>query len=605
MVGFFRSCIEWGCNFFRSQGRRQMLRSGDGVDSGRSKKIMLVGQPNVGKSSIFNALSRKYVDVSNYSGTTVSISRTKISIGGISGDLLDAPGIYDLHGRGSDDEMVTKKMLSEADLVINVVNALMLERDLRLTLQLLHMNIKTILVVNQMDEAEKRGFSVDAQKLSQFLGIPVIKTVAPKSLGTPELLTALVEAVSNDFSADSFSETELRRSDIDELVSQVTTKSIPESSEEKVFPDTVLLNPYFAWPIALLIFFLMFKFLGIYVAGDLVDYLSSFFGFTYEAAVSAALADCSPFIKRVLLGDFGILTMELKTLFVVLLPLVTAYNAAMSLLEDSGYLPRLSVLTDNFFSHLGLNGKAAIPILLGFGCSTMGIFSTRMLETKKDRTIATAIIGIAIPCAAQQGIIIALLSFTNSYEIWLVYIFVMLAVICVTGKVLDFFLSSKNSYLLMDIPPLRFPSLRNCVRKTVFRSVGFIRSMLFMFTITCLIMTVLNEFRVLYYIQNSMAPLIENMLNLPKDFANIFVMGMIRKDVAAASLLQMSGIGAQSALTNIQILTATVVISLFVPCINALVVIFKERGWREAVALWFASFFISIFVGWLLTISIA
>jgi ferrous iron transport protein B len=553
------------------------------------------------------------VDVSNYSGTTVSISRTKISASEISGNLVDTPGIYSMHGRSSDDEMVTKKILNGADLVINVVNALTLERDLLLTLHLLHISMNVILVVNQIDEAEKRGFSVDAQKLSQLLGIRVIKTVATRSEGTQELLTAIGEVAGNDASGNFLVDPsarpkkKLHRHNVDELAAQVMTRNVQRQSEEKIFLDRMLLNPYSAWPIALLIFFFMFKFLGIYVAGDLVDYLSSFFDSSYEIAVFSLVTRHidSPFLRRVLLGDFGILTMEAKTLFVVLLPLVTAYNAAMSLLEDSGYLPRLTVLTDNFFSRIGLNGKAVIPILLGFGCSTMGILSTRMLETKKDRTIATAIIGIAIPCAAQQGIIIALLSSTNNVKIWLLYIFIMLAVIFVTGKVLDFFLRSRNSHLLMDIPPLRAPSLRNCLRKTLFRSIGFIRGMLVMFTVTYVIMTVLNEFHVLYYIQNSMALIIKNMLNLPRDFANIFVIGMIRKDVASASLLQMSGIGAESALTSIQILTATVVISLFVPCVNALIVIFKERGWKEAVALWFASFFISVFVGWLLTISIA
>jgi ferrous iron transport protein B len=480
-----------------------------------------------------------------------------------------------------------------------------MERDLRLTKQLLNSNKRMILVVNQVDEAEKRGFSLDAQKLSQRLGIPTVKTVANKSLGTNELLMAIGKVIIKNFSDVPTCGIENNR-DIDELVAQVIVGNIQKRSEEKIFLDKILMNPYSAWPIALLTFFLIFRFLGIYVAGDFVDYLSSFFDSTCGRVITFWTEKHinNSFVRKVLLGDFGILTMEFKALFVVLLPLVTAYNAAMSLLEDSGYLPRLTILTDKFFSRIGLNGMAAIPILLGFGCSTMGILSTRTLRTQKDRTIVTAIIAIAIPCAAQQGIIIALLSSTNSLKIWLIYIFIMFAMVYISGKVMDFFLASKGSPLVMDIPPLRIPSLKNCVRKTMFRSLGFVRGMLLMFTITCIIMTTLNEFRVLCYIQDSMAPIMERLLNLPKSFANVFVMGMIRKDVAAASLLQKSGVGVVGVLTDVQILTAAVVISLFVPCINALIVIFRERSWKEAVALWFSSFFLAIFVGWLLNISI-
>ncbi|MDR3155718.1 MAG: ferrous iron transporter B [Holosporaceae bacterium] len=559
------------------------------------RRVVLVGQPNVGKSSIFNALSNSHALVSNYTGTTVSVSEFKTDFGIIG----DTPGIYSISEHNSDDEKATVQILEKADLIVNIINARTIERDLILTHQLMQMNKDMIVVLNQVDEAEKNGIFIDDVKLSKILGLEVIKTIAKKRIGTSEVMAALESNSAGKSGEKKFKKTEMRQFADAILQEVVIRRNMSPESSIKFALDKILFNPYAAWIVALTILFALFKILGVYVASHGVDVITSYIDTSYTPCVNSAVCRMtqSKLLRDILIGEFGILTMEVKTIFGILLPLIVGYYAIMSILEDSGYFPRLTVLTNNALAKIGLNGKAIIPILLGFGCGTMGILSTRILATQRDRTIATAIIGITIPCAAQQAIIVALLSCVDDYRIWFLYIFIMLGVMFISGKVLDMFLPGKSSELLMDIPPLQMPSFRNCIRKTVFRVIDFTSEMLLMFTIICLLMSCFNQVGLLTLIQECLSPIVQNMLNLPKEFANIFVLGILKKDAASVSLLDFAKIGTANVLTNAQILTSTVVLSLFVPCINALAIIFREQGWKKAAALWVASFFVSILVG--------
>ena len=303
-------------------------------------------------------------------------------------------------------------------------------------------------------------------------------------------------------------------------------------------------------------------------------------------------------VDELLVGEFGILTMSVKIIFAVLLPLILAFYLFVSLLEDSGYLPRLAVLTDNILSKIGLNGRAVIPLLLGFGCGAMGTVSTRILGTARERTIVTAILGITIPCAAQQGIIIAMLAAVGGLKVWFAYLAIIGVVMIVSGSVLNKLLYGQSSDLLIDLPPIRLPLLRNIVQKTTFRVWNFLSEAVPLFIISSMIITVLGWLGFLAWLQNFLEPVVVTLLHLPAQFSDIFVMGLIRRDFASVGILDMTGLN-QSVriLSDLQILTASVVITLFVPCVAALIVIFKERGWKEALLLWFGTFAISILVG--------
>ncbi|MDR2268153.1 MAG: ferrous iron transporter B [Holosporaceae bacterium] len=562
------------------------------------EKVLIVGQPNVGKSSLFNALSGRYAEISNYPGTTVAIAKTKTSFG----ELIDTPGICSVSVVRSGDERITIELIRDADLVLNVVSAQTLERDLLLTAQLAEVNPKIILVINQTDEAENRGIYIDAEKLSNLFRTTVVKTAATKSIGVNDVLLAIERAFAKKSEPHNCS-IPTNINEISAILSQVVTE---KDVAGKIYSDVVgrlLLTPVIGWSVAFLVLYVLFKFLGVIIAGNVVDAQVRFLDNNcYPYLVSAVSNFCGAesLLTCLLVGEFGVLTMGIKTVFAILLPLIVGYNLIMSILEHSGYIPRLSILADNLLKRLGLNGKAVIPILLGFGCSAMGVISSRILESKKERIIATAIIAIAVPCAAQQGVIMSLLASVNDIRIWVFYLVVMVGVTLLSATVIDKIIKGKRSNLMMDIPPMRFPSPYNCIKKTIFKSIAFVRETFLTFSIVCACISLMDKFGMLSYLQDMTIPIVENILRLPKEFSVVFIMGIIRRDVAAAGLFGMADLMnglSPTALNHTQILVATIVITLFVPCINAMAVIFRESGWKNAVALWVLSFIISIAIG--------
>ncbi|MDR1401562.1 MAG: ferrous iron transporter B [Puniceicoccales bacterium] len=549
--------------------------------------VILVGNPNVGKSSVFNMLSEKYTEVSNYPGTSVDVARAKMDFG----ELVDTPGILDFKSH-SQLTGITRKYVEKADVVVNVVSALTLDRDLILTQQLLGAGCNLILVANQVDEAEKRKIVIDYEKLSERLGMSIIKTVATKKIGRENVLLAIGNRIENLTCHPNYSAC------TEQIPGKCTSGGNPHSRISRKI-DSLLLNPLIGWPVAIAILCALFATLGIAISGYIVDGIIAAIDKFYIPLISTCVIHWlgDNLLAKILIGEFGILTMEVKMIVGILLPLIAGFYVIMSLLEDSGYIPRLASISNKFFNYFGLNGNAVIPILLGFGCGAMGTISTRILETKKEKIIATALIGIGIPCSAQQGIIIALLASLHSIWAWLIYASTLLLVMLISGKTLAMFLREPKSNFTMELPPLRLPSPRNCLRKTWHRILVFLSESLAIFTANSAVITLLHGLGFLHWLQVNLSPVVENLLHLPREFSNIFVMGVIRRDFASVGVFEM----ARGILTKPQILTATVVVSLFVPCVNALMVIWKERGWRMACALWGSTFTISIAVGSILT----
>lgn len=588
-------------------------------------KIVLAGNPNVGKSVLFNALSGFYVEISNFPGTTVDISRANTEFG----ELIDTPGAYSL-GNYSDDENVTREILKSADVVVNVAGALTLERDLFLTQQLIDIGFPLILVVNQIDEAGKNGVRIDCDVLQEDLGIRVIPCVATEKKGIAELTEALLsndahisnkvipaikeirnidesiaESLSNVLEAEAKDcETKDKiYSQRKETVLAISKKAVKHCGKNFDILSTIgelLLNPFIGGIVALGLLYLLFQILGVFIAGDVVDFLFNKLDTVYVPIITKIVDKIIvfPLFNQILAGEFGILTMSVKIVFGVLLPLISAFYLFMALLEDSGYLPRLAVLADNVLNKIGLNGRAVIPLILGFGCGALGTITTRILGSRKERTIATAILGVTIPCAAQQGIITALLAAIGGFKVWLLYIFIIFVFMVLTGTVLNKLLKGEATDLLIDLPPIRIPLFKNIVEKTFFRVWNFLSEAVPLFIISSVMISVLNFVGFLKWLQQALAPVVVNMLHLPAQFSDVFVMGLIRRDFASVGLLGMAGLEASArTLSDLQILTASIVVTLFVPCIAALIVIFKERGIKEAVILWLSTFTISVAAG--------
>jgi ferrous iron transport protein B len=491
--------------------------------------------------------------------------------------------------------------------VINVVNATTLDRDLILTKQLLGTyRDKTVLVINQIDESGKRGIDINYEELSKTFGIEVVKAVAINGIGRGEIFHAIAHGIHSAHGSHhmpSHCPSDFMAHDARHRHTPWDQGCPMDNGREphalsKI--DKFLLNPIIGWAVIIFVLYALFKILGDVIAGTIVDFLVSAMDRFYVPAVSKFVSDIlgNNFLTELLAGEFGMLTMSVKIIFGILMPLIIGFYIIMSLLEDSGYILRIAVLTSRFFNFLGLNGDAIIPILLGFGCGALGTISCRILRTRKEQIIVTALIGIAVPCAAQQCIIISLLAATKNVNVWSMYIAVMLAVTVLSGKILSLLIREKCEDFIVDIPPLRIPSITHCYRKTMHRAKSFLKETVPIFVISSGVITTLHECKILSWLQSALSPIVENLLHLPKEFADIFVMGIIKRDLAAVGVFDMSQ---KFLATESQILTAAVVVSLFVPCINAIIVILKERGWKMALTLWLSTFIISISIGAVLT----
>lgn len=641
-------------------------------------KVVLAGNPNVGKSLFFNHLSGVYVDVSNFPGTTVSLTKGEYK----NYIVYDTPGVYGVSSF-NDEEKVALEIILEADIILNVVNSLHLERDLFLTLQLIEMGKKVTVLLNFSDELKKRNINIDENKLSELLGVEVIKTSAVNKIGFDKLDFAIENAkVGNqpehlhktlhnlldrvgsqaealliaegdehtakkhDVPCGTADEREIiyidRRNRVNETVAGVEYE---DSSKGKFFNflGRISLNPFSGIPILALILAFLYLFIGDVVSQRVVGFTENTIGKRYfeyylkllvaeytPATITVSLLNeedqvqeekvfefkdgisSDPVLKkefkeisrmpnaetdydfpnpfvRLFFGEFGVISMTITYLLFLLLPLVISFYFAMAMLEDSGYLPRLATMLDRTMNKLGLNGKAIIPILLGFGCVTMATITTRLLGTEKEKTIATAILQFTIPCSAQLAVIAVLLSGSGLAPVT-IYAFVIILVLVTISTVLNKLLPGQSTPLLIDLPIMRLPKLDNVFKKTFFRSYGFMKEAYIWFFVGALLVGLMDVTGLLLLFQDILAPITTQWLKLPKETATAFVMGIVRRDFGAAGLFDLT-------LTHMQITVAIITITLFVPCIASFMVMLNERGWRVGLIIWFSAWILAFTIG--------
>ncbi len=593
-------------------------------------KLVLAGNPNVGKSVFFNALTGMYVDVSNFPGTTVEISR-----GRFRGYIVeDTPGVYGVSSF-NDEETAARDIILGADIILNVVDAVHLHRDLFLTQQLIDMGKSIIVALNLMDDAERNGIRVDIPKLSEMLGVPVVATKAVKNVGISEVIERIdkasqgnrlpgIESMLRQYRAKGLTEADAlmvleddleickrldlkpaghqeelykrRRARVDEIITAVVSES-NEKASLSVKLGRLMLRPLTGIPILAVTLFAIFMFVGVFMGQTVVELTEEkIMGGLYQPFITELITGIIPldsFFGQILVGEFGLLTMTPVYVLGLLLPLVVGFYLMLSILEDSGYLPRIAVLSDRMMTGVGLNGRAIIPTILAFGCFTAATMTTRLLGSRRERVIATALLGLTIPCSAQLGVISGMLASMGILYI-LFYVLVLVLLFGLVGKVLNRLLPGESSSLLIDLPAIRLPGLRNVLKKTFVKTKMFIKEAAPLFALGALIITFLQYFGILEAIQDAIAPLTVSWLNLPKEMATVFIMGMIRRDFGAAGLSSI-------ALTSPQLMTALITITLFVPCIAAVMVIFKERSKGEAALIWIGSLVSAFVVGGLVS----
>lgn len=594
-----------------------------------AKKIVLAGNPNTGKSVFFNAFTGMYVDVSNFPGTTIDISYGKF------GDyvVLDTPGVYGVSSF-NDEELVARDIIASADIVVNVVDAVHLDRDLFLTLQIIDMGIPTIVALNMMDEVEDQGIKIDLNRLSERLGVPVVPTVAVKKLGLdevknrieearignsdPELqsqITVLLNQVHNSREALLILEDDpnvaerhgisggnkqeeiytKRRQRVNQIVDE-TVQDIKTQSNFKLKLSRMMLNPLSGVPILLGVLYLVYKLIAVFVAQTVVEFTEGYlFVELYEPFMREFIGNfvsTNSVLGQILIGEFGVLTMTFTYVLGLLLPLVLGFYLALSIMEDSGYLPRVAALVDRVLTGLGLNGRAIIPLILGFGCVTMATITTRLLGSKREKFIATALLGFTIPCSAQLGVIGGLIAPLGG-KFFALYLGVIFLVFVLIGTILNKLLPGQSTDLLIDLPALRLPRASNVLKKTWIKSYAFIKEAGPLFALGALLISILQISGALEIIIEAVAPMTTGFLRLPKEATIAFIMGIVRRDFGAAGLSAIT-------MNPLQTILSLVVITLFVPCIASILVLFKERTWKEALLIWGGSWILAFGVGGLM-----
>lgn len=558
-------------------------------------KVVLAGNPNVGKSVVFAALTGIYVDVSNFPGTTVELTHGTLG----EYEIIDTPGVYGVSGF-NDEERVAKDVIVEGDIVVNVVDAVHLERDLFLTLQLLDMGKNMIVALNMADEARKRGVGVTAESLEAELGVPVIETVAVEGKGIDELIAAIPTAMPGYADpaaiANPLEESDeaygRRRARVNEITSRIVTEELAHASFSARL-SAAMMHPLTGIPMLAGLLVVMYYVLGVLIAGDVVGFLEvnvmQGYYVPFVEKLVGAVVPLQSWIGTILAGEFGVLTMTPTYLIGVILPLVTGFYLLLALLEDSGVLPRIAALTDRALSVLGLNGRAIIPIILGFGCVTMGTLTTRILGNKRERFIATALLTIAVPCSAQIAVIAALMASTTPV-ISAVYFAVLFGIFVAVGTILNKVMPGEATHLLIDLPSLRAPRADNVVRKTYLKVKHFMVEVALFFVIGAALISTLEVTGLLQKISDFAEPLMVGWLGLPAEAARAFVMGFVRRDFGAAGFFSMD-------LTSEQLLVAMITITLFVPCIASVMIVFKERGARYTAGVVASSITIAFLVG--------
>lgn len=597
-------------------------------------KLVLAGNPNVGKSVFFNYLTGMYVDVSNFPGTTVDISSGKFD----KYIVMDTPGVYGVSSF-NDEERVARDVILNADVVLNVVDALHLERDLFLTQQIIDMGKPVIVALNMMDDVEKHGIKIDIELLSQKLGVNVIPTTAIKGKGLSNVKDALgsakvgnrLEIVTQNLMqlakySDMDSERLLALEEDENIIKRCGAEDVPKLRDEiykqrRLRVDEIvesiiiegdgkmsfsrnlgkmMLRPLTGIPILCVTLYILYQIIGVFVAQTVVgvteEVIMGTYYYNFIYGIMSNFVSDSTFMGKLLIGEFGILTMAPVYIFGLLTPLVVGFYFFLSVLEDSGYLPRIAALVDKTLNYIGLNGRAIIPMILGFGCVTMATVTTRILGSKRERFIATMLLGLAIPCSAQLGVIAGLIASLGLKYI-VIYTVTIVLVFGLTGALLNKVLPGQSTDLLIDLPPLRIPKLKNLLKKTVLKTWMFIKEAAPLFVLGGVIVTVLNHTGALDSMIEFFAPVTAGFLKLDPRVTQTFIMGIIRRDFGAAGL---STLAAQGVLNPAQLLVSLVVITLFVPCIAAILVIFKERSPLESALIWFGSFIISFLVGGIL-----
>jgi len=642
---------------------------------GEGEKIALVGNPNVGKSVIFGALTGRYVTVSNYPGTTVEVSRGAAKIEGRKVEIIDTPGAGSLVPMSEDERVTRDILLNEyVGCVIQVADSKNLERSISMSLQISEMGLPFVVALNMTDEASSRGIEVDAEALARLLGAPAVKTVATRQKGIDKLRESVsktrpsqlrieydapIEAavsriehkleghhisarslalmfLAGDQSLVEWAKENLSKADLDiiereyhelqakyrEPPSYVMAQARWKIAEEMVGKAVrrtgairpgaarvigeLMMHRVWGWFVLVGILFVTYEFVGRLGAQILVGFLEKkLFGHFINPALRAAVGWLMPWsfagiVRDALVGDYGMLTVALTYSVAIILPIVATFFIIFGVLEDTGYLPRLAVMSNRFFKSMGLNGKAVLPMVLGLGCGTMAALTSRIMETRKERILVILLLALGVPCSAQLGVILGMLHDVGIAGT-LVWVGVVVGVMFVVGYISARIIPGRGEEFILELPPVRMPQMSNILIKTVARIEWYLKEAVPLFILGTFVLFVLDRSGLLTYLEAATAPIVKGWLNLPGKATEAFIIGFLRRDYGAAGLYALRQAGQ---LDDIGVIVGLVTITLFVPCIANFFIIIKELGLKAALLMSAFIFPFAFFVGGLLNLAL-
>ena len=540
-------------------------------------RIALIGQPNCGKSTLFNQVAGYKAETGNFSGTTVSFTESKVRVAGQVLDLVDLPGTYTLEGTNPAEAEAQRYLASsDVDVIINVVDGTHLLQGLELTLELLELKRPMLVAINMMDDAMRLGMKIDGPGLQERFGVPMMPLVAKKGRGVKPLFLKAREMAGavppeNEFNSGASSALDRHRKADDLVQTYVLQQEHKTTFRDRL--DDVLLHPFWGYIALVVILYLFFQ--GVFQVGSLI-----------EQPVLALFDN----LDKLMLNAIGPKTLGAQLLsglvqgisggLAIALPYLVPFMIGLGFLEDIGYLPRIAFLMDGLMHRIGLHGKAIVPFILGFGCNIPAVMSTRILEEKKDRFISAAL-AVLVPCAARLSVIFGLVAFYLG-PAWALGIYLLnILVIALMGRLLTWLLPEDTPGLILEMPTYRMPTLKTVWAKTWFRVKDFIVEAWPLLIAGSVVLAVLTYFNLSSVLDTLVRPFTW-VLGLPAQTGVPLIFGVLRKELSMIMLRQAMGVADFSqALTKLQMLTYTVFIVFYIPCLPTLSVLKREFNSRD------------------------
>lgn len=541
-------------------------------------RVALIGQPNCGKSTLFNQVAGYKAETGNFSGTTVSFTESRVRVAGEVLELVDLPGTYTLEGGSPAEEQTARYLDSKrVDVIVNVADSTHLASALELSLELLPLKKPLIVALNMMDEASRLGLRIDGEGLARELKVPVLPLIASKGRGVKQLFMKSLEVGRRKTSNSGEASIPNQR----HLLARDLTKRFVTQGERRVTwrdqLDDVLLHPVWGYMTLLLVLYLFFQ--AVYGIGKITEPpLLAFF----DAVTKGVLA---PFSAGTLLSEILLGVMQgIAAGVAIVLPYLLPFLLGLGILEDIGYLPRVAFLMDSFMHRIGLHGKAIVPFILGYGCNVPAVMSTRTLEERRDRYLA-ATLATLVPCAARLAVVFGLVAFylgpLAAFGLYLIN----LIVIALTGRIMSKLMAEDTPGLILEMPPYRVPTLKNVLRKSWFRIREFVVEAWPLLILGSAVLSVLNYLE-LAYIFNSLVRPVTWLMGLPAETGVPLIFGIFRKELSLIMLSQALGttdFGA--ALSSTQMVVYAAFVMFYLPCLATLSALKRELGSRATLVI--------------------